>query len=41
MASTSNNCNVLYSEAKIVNEGRKHLKDVWLIDSGATWHMMP
>ena len=41
MASMSNDGNVLYSEATIVNEGRKHLKDVWLMDSGAIWRMTP
>ncbi|KAH9800564.1 hypothetical protein KPL71_000708 [Citrus sinensis] len=39
VASTSNDGKILYSEATTVSEGRKQLSDVWLIDSGATWHM--
>ncbi|KAH9689341.1 Integrase catalytic domain-containing protein [Citrus sinensis] len=39
VASTSNDGEILYSEATIVSEGRKRLSDVWLIDSGDTWHM--
>ncbi|KAH9706497.1 hypothetical protein KPL70_012225 [Citrus sinensis] len=39
VASTSDDGEILYSEATIVSEGRKRLSDVWLIDSGATWHM--
>ncbi|KAH9685484.1 hypothetical protein KPL70_013981 [Citrus sinensis] len=39
VASTSDDGEILYSEATIISEGRKRLSDVWLIDSGATWHM--
>ncbi|KAH9670424.1 hypothetical protein KPL70_016984 [Citrus sinensis] len=39
VASTSDDGEILYSEATTVSEGRKRLSDVWLIDSGATWHM--
>ncbi|KAH9723668.1 hypothetical protein KPL70_007189 [Citrus sinensis] len=39
VASTSNDGEILYSEAITISEGRKRLSDVWLIDSGATWHM--
>ncbi|KAH9687241.1 Integrase catalytic domain-containing protein [Citrus sinensis] len=37
VASTSDDGNVLYSEAGMVAESRKQLYDVWLIDSGVTW----
>ncbi|KAH9714593.1 hypothetical protein KPL71_020713 [Citrus sinensis] len=37
--STSDDGEILYSEATTVSEGKKRLSDVWLIDSGATWHM--
>ncbi|KAH9681067.1 Integrase catalytic domain-containing protein [Citrus sinensis] len=39
VASTSDDGEILYSEATTVSEGKKRLSDVWLIDSGATWHM--
>ncbi|KAH9699234.1 Integrase catalytic domain-containing protein [Citrus sinensis] len=39
VASTSDDGEILYSEATTISEGRKRLSDVWLIDSGATWHM--
>ncbi|KAH9733930.1 hypothetical protein KPL71_017199 [Citrus sinensis] len=39
VASTSDDGEILYSKATTVSEGRKQLSDVWLIDSGATWHM--
>ncbi|KAH9688940.1 Integrase catalytic domain-containing protein [Citrus sinensis] len=39
VASTSDDGKILYSEATTVSEGRKQLSDVWLINSGATWHM--
>ncbi|KAH9663295.1 hypothetical protein KPL70_019630 [Citrus sinensis] len=39
VASTSDDGEILYSEATTVSEGRKRLSDVWLIDLGATWHM--
>ncbi|KAK9180413.1 hypothetical protein WN943_029622 [Citrus x changshan-huyou] len=38
-ASTSDDGEILYSEETTVSKGRKRLSDVWLIDSGATWHM--
>ena len=38
-ASTSDDGEILYKEATIVSESRKQLSDVWLIDSGVTWHM--
>ncbi|KAH9669686.1 hypothetical protein KPL70_021889 [Citrus sinensis] len=40
VASTSDDGKILYSEAIIVSEGRKRLYDIWLIGSGATWHMI-
>ncbi|KAH9725713.1 hypothetical protein KPL70_007982 [Citrus sinensis] len=39
VASTSDDGEILYSEATTVSEGRKRLSNVLLIDSGATWHM--
>ncbi|KAH9734072.1 Integrase catalytic domain-containing protein [Citrus sinensis] len=39
VASTSDDGEILYNEAITVSEGRKRLSDVWLIDSGTTWHM--
>lgn len=39
VASTPNYGEVLYSEATTVVGGRKQFSDVWLLDSGATWHM--
>ncbi|KAK7255724.1 hypothetical protein RIF29_29143 [Crotalaria pallida] len=39
VASTSDNGEILYSEAAISSKGRKQLPDVWIMDSGATWHM--
>ncbi|KAH9648557.1 hypothetical protein KPL70_025642 [Citrus sinensis] len=39
VASTSDDGEILYSKATTVSKGRKRLFDVWLIDSGATWHM--
>ena len=39
VASTSSNGEVLYSEATTIVEGRKSFADVWILDSGATWHM--
>ncbi|KAH9708912.1 retrovirus-related pol polyprotein from transposon TNT 1-94-like protein [Citrus sinensis] len=39
VASTSDDGEILYSEATTVSEGRKQLSDVWLIDLGATRHM--
>ncbi|KAH9658914.1 retrovirus-related pol polyprotein from transposon TNT 1-94-like protein [Citrus sinensis] len=37
--STSDDGEILYIEATTVSECSKRLSDVWLIDSGATWHM--
>ncbi|KAH9802840.1 retrovirus-related pol polyprotein from transposon TNT 1-94-like protein [Citrus sinensis] len=39
VTNTSDDGEILYSEATIISKGRKRLFDVWLIDSGATWHM--
>ena len=39
VASTSNDGEILYSEATTVSEGKKRLSGVCLIDSGATWHI--
>ena len=39
MASTSDDGEILYSEATTAVGGRKKFVDVWLLDSGATWHM--
>ncbi|KAH9670648.1 hypothetical protein KPL70_017055 [Citrus sinensis] len=39
VASTSDDGEILYSEATTILQGKKRLSDVWLIDSGATWHM--
>uniref|UniRef100_A0A2N9GLP2 Gag-Pol polyprotein n=1 Tax=Fagus sylvatica TaxID=28930 RepID=A0A2N9GLP2_FAGSY len=41
VASTSDDGEILYSEATTVTEGRRRFADVWLMDSGATWHMTP
>ena len=37
--STSDDEEILYGEAKIGSKGGKQLTDVWIVDSGATWHM--
>ena len=39
VASTSDDGEIIYREATTGLEGRKRLSDVWLIYSGATWHM--
>ena len=39
VASISDDGGIFYSEATTVSKCRKWLYDVWLIDSGATWHM--
>jgi len=41
VASTSEDREVLYSEAAIVFTDKKKLTEVWLMDSRATWHMTP
>lgn len=41
VASTSDDGEILYSEATTATEGRRRFTDVWLMDSGATWHMTP
>jgi len=41
VASTSDEGEILYSEAAIGSKGSKQLSDVWIMDSGATWHMTP
>ena len=39
VAGSSGDGDVLYSGAATTSEGRKELTDVWIMDSGATWHM--
>ncbi|GJZ52427.1 gag-pol polyprotein [Tanacetum coccineum] len=39
VASTSDDGNALCCEAAVANEGRKRFVDVWLFDTGATFHM--
>lgn len=39
VASTSDDGNALCCEAAVANEGRKRFADVWLFDTGATFHM--
>ncbi|GJX23727.1 retrovirus-related pol polyprotein from transposon TNT 1-94 [Tanacetum coccineum] len=39
VASTSDDGNALCCEAAVANEGRKKFADVWLFDTGATFHM--
>ena len=39
IASTSYDGEILYSEATTIAKGRKKLTDVWIMDSGASWHM--
>lgn len=39
VASTSDDGSALCCEASIAREGRKRFADIWLIDSGATYHM--
>jgi transposase InsO family protein len=41
VASTSEDGEVLYSEAATISTDREELTEVWLMDSGATWHMTP
>ena len=41
VASTSDDGEILYSGAAVGSKGGKQLSDVWIIDSGATWHMTP
>ena len=41
VASTSEDGEVLYSEATTITTDREELNEVWLMDSGATWHMTP
>ena len=41
VASTSSNGEILYCKIAIGSKGGKQLIDVWIIDSGATWHMTP
>ncbi|KAJ6885640.1 hypothetical protein NC651_026314 [Populus alba x Populus x berolinensis] len=41
VASTSEDGEILYSEAATISIYRKELTEVWLMDSGATWHMTP
>nr|GEX21788.1 retrovirus-related Pol polyprotein from transposon TNT 1-94 [Tanacetum cinerariifolium] len=39
VASTSDDGNALCCEAAVANEGRKRFFDVWLVNTGATFHM--
>ncbi|GJW89089.1 zinc finger, CCHC-type containing protein [Tanacetum coccineum] len=39
VASTSDDGNALCCEAAVANEGRKRFADIWLFDTGATFHM--
>nr|GEW83047.1 Gag-Pol polyprotein [Tanacetum cinerariifolium] len=39
VASTSDDGNAMCCEAAVANEGRKRFADVWLFDTGATFHM--
>jgi hypothetical protein len=41
VASNSDDGDILYSEAAISSKGGRRLNDVWIMDSGATWHMTP
>jgi len=41
VVSTSNDGEILYGEATISSKGDKQLTDVWIVDSGTTWHMTP
>jgi len=41
VASTSEDGEVLYSEAATISINREELTEVWLMDSGAIWHMTP
>jgi len=41
VVSISNDGEILYGEATIGSKGDKQLTDVWIVDSGATWHMTP
>ena len=34
-------CLLVYSGAAVGSKGGKQLSDVWIVDSGATWHMTP
>ncbi|KAG2399616.1 Retrovirus-related Pol polyprotein from transposon TNT 1-94 Protease [Vigna angularis] len=39
VAKTSEDGEILYSEAEGSSKGRRQLSDAWIVDSGATWHM--
>lgn len=41
ISNTSDDGEILYSGATTNSKGSKQLTDVWIIDSGATWHMTP
>jgi hypothetical protein len=41
IASTTDNGEILYSEATISTNGENQLTDGWIVDSGETWHMTP
>ncbi|KAJ0084768.1 hypothetical protein Patl1_29612 [Pistacia atlantica] len=39
VASTFDDGEILFIEAETDSKGKKQLTDVWILDSGATWHM--
>jgi len=41
VASTLEDGEVLYSEVATISKDRKEFSEVWLMDSGATWHITP
>ena len=41
VASTSNDGEILYSEAAVSSKGSKQFTDAWIMDLGVTWHMTP
>ena len=41
VASTSEDGEVLYSEAATISTNKEELTEVWLMDSEATWNMTP
>jgi len=41
VANTSEDGDILVSEAIISSNGGRQLHDRWILDSGATWHMTP
>ena len=41
VANTSDDEGILFGEVAISSKGTRQLTDVWIVDSGATWHMTP